>query len=125
MSPIQKMPNLSSFVTLVLTVLLADCPRIVAVHGLGADPEHTWTQAVPAQTGDHATGSRRIHLLRDLLARDFPEARIMSFAQNLRWLNDAPVKTTEEIGKGLLEEIKAKRSRRVNIENAWSHNPTC
>lgn len=55
----------------------------------------------------------RVHLLDDLLKEKFPEARILSFADNSNWLGNSPVKTTEEIGKSLMEEIKAKRSRPV------------
>ncbi|GJN75978.1 hypothetical protein PLICBS_010089 [Purpureocillium lilacinum] len=94
--------------------------EIVAVHGLGADPEHTWTHAAPtASVGgcQEATATEygpahnpRIHLLRDLLGPDFPEARILSFEHNSNWLTDAPVKTSEEIGNSLLREIKDKRS---------------
>ncbi|KAM3553716.1 hypothetical protein ARSEF4850_006789 [Beauveria asiatica] len=52
----------------------------------------------------------KIHLLKDLLAHDFPDARIWNFAHESNWLIDAPVKTTEEIGKCLLKEIRDKRS---------------
>ncbi|KAK4077222.1 hypothetical protein Purlil1_12436 [Purpureocillium lilacinum] len=94
--------------------------EIVAVHGLGADPEHTWTHAAPTASVGRcqeptATAYRpahnpRIHLLRDLLRLDFPDARILSFEHNSNWLTDAPVKTSEEIGNSLLREIKDKRS---------------
>ncbi|KAK4074611.1 hypothetical protein Purlil1_12940 [Purpureocillium lilacinum] len=94
--------------------------EIVAVHGLGADPEHTWTHAAPTVSlgGSHEPTATeygpahnpRIHLLRDLLGPDFPEARILSFEHNSNWLTDAPVKTSEEIGNSLLREIKDKRS---------------
>ncbi|CAH0054140.1 unnamed protein product [Clonostachys solani] len=96
--------------------------EIIAVHGLGADPDRTWTQAVERTQEREAAEHRpahdpaRIHLLQDLLKSDFPQARILSFKHNSNWLTDAPVKTTEEIGKSLLEEIKAKRlSRRLPI----------
>ncbi|KAH7020289.1 peptidase C14 [Ilyonectria destructans] len=90
---------------------------IIAVHGLGADPDRTWTQSVKTPQQREAIESQptqysgKIHLLQDLLKSDFPAARILSFKYNSNWLTDAPVKTTEEIGKRLLEEIKAKRSR--------------
>ncbi|KAI1146605.1 hypothetical protein F4825DRAFT_188221 [Nemania diffusa] len=51
--------------------------EIIAVHGLGAHPEYTWT------CDAHTSGGgprRKIHLLRDLLTETFPEARILSFA---------------------------------------------
>ncbi|KAL3952385.1 hypothetical protein ACCO45_012328 [Purpureocillium lilacinum] len=94
--------------------------EIVAVHGLGADPEHTWTHAAPTDSVGRSqeptvaeqgpAHNPRIHLLRDLLRPDFPEARILSFEHNSNWLTDAPVKTSEEIGNSLLREIKDKRS---------------
>jgi hypothetical protein len=98
--------------------------RIVAVHGLGADPDYTWSYSTPANStyrdqepktieGDCSYNSRKIHLLRDLLCKDFPDARILSFAHNSMWLTDAPVKTTREIGKSLLEELKAQQPQRV------------
>ncbi|KAF7552935.1 hypothetical protein G7Z17_g3961 [Cylindrodendrum hubeiense] len=95
------------------------CHSIIAVHGLGADPDRTWTHAVERtqeredieQQPSHRPG--RIHLLQDLLRNDFPKARILSFKHNSNWLMDAPLKTIEEIGKSLLEEIKAKRRPRV------------
>ena len=95
-----------------------------SVHGLGADSEYTWTQAVPvsssdrkqdleATSPDHGYFAGRVHLLRDLLPRAFPQARISSFAHNSNWLINAPGKTTVEIGKNLLEEVKAKKSQQV------------
>ncbi|EJP61155.1 peptidase C14 [Beauveria bassiana ARSEF 2860] len=87
--------------------------EIIAVPGLGAHPYHTWearkTQAPDAAECKTAQSSK-IHLLKDLLAHDFPDARIWNFAHESNWLIDAPVKTTEEIGKCLLKEIRDKRS---------------
>jgi hypothetical protein len=52
----------------------------------------------------------RVHLLRDLLKPDFPEARIFSFAYNSDWLIKAPVKTAQQIASRLLDQLKAARS---------------
>ncbi|KAJ3494229.1 hypothetical protein NLG97_g4215 [Lecanicillium saksenae] len=99
-----------------LTPTLKDAKfEIIAVPGLGAHPYHTWearkTQGPNA--ADYQTAqSSRAHLLKDLLAHDFPDARIWNFAHDSNWLIDAPVKTTEEIGKCLLKEIKDKLSSR-------------
>ncbi|KAF5508836.1 NACHT, LRR and PYD domains-containing protein 10 [Colletotrichum fructicola] len=57
--------------------------EIVAVHGLGAHPEHTWE----GKSTDKV--KPRVHLLRDLLPRAFPTARIMSFSYNSDWLDKA------------------------------------
>ncbi|KZZ87478.1 Mut11-like protein [Beauveria brongniartii RCEF 3172] len=87
--------------------------EIIAVPGLGAHPYHTWEARKPQgpSAADYqAAQPARVHLLKDLLARDFPEARVWNFAHDSNWLIDAPVKTTAEIGKCLLAEIKDKRS---------------
>ncbi|RCI15366.1 hypothetical protein L249_6755 [Ophiocordyceps polyrhachis-furcata BCC 54312] len=79
---------------------------IVAVHGLGADAEYTWTRKVAAE---------RVHLLRDLIAKDFPEARILNFAYNSDWLVDAPVKTAGDIANKLVEQLQRCRSGRRRL----------
>ncbi|KAH8878672.1 hypothetical protein GQ53DRAFT_81806 [Thozetella sp. PMI_491] len=88
--------------------VLSDPPdakfQIVAVHGLGAHPDHTWT-ANSARV--NAGRPEKVHLLRDLLKHDFPDARVLSFAHNSDWLIDAPVKTARQIGDRLLEQLKA------------------
>ncbi|KAH7010641.1 uncharacterized protein B0I36DRAFT_57999 [Microdochium trichocladiopsis] len=84
--------------------------EIVAVHGLGAHPEYTWTCQAPANSTD-AASVQRVHLLKDLLLPDFPAARILSFAHNSDWLINAPVKTAQEIGYMLLQQLKCHRSR--------------
>lgn len=104
---------------------------IIAVHGLGAHPVYTWSHPISADSVDRTqepnpteqgpvNRSTRISLLKDLLPKDFPEARILSFEYNSRWLTDAPIKTTEEIGKTLLEEIKATRLRRVRTPRTFA-----
>ncbi|CAI7660079.1 unnamed protein product [Penicillium pancosmium] len=79
--------------------------EIVAVHGLGADPEHTWTAAAVESSGSNKKDSRRVHLLKDFLKHDFPSARISAFAHNSNWLIDAPVTTAHQIGERLLDEL--------------------
>ncbi|KAJ5730165.1 vegetative incompatibility protein HET-E-1 [Penicillium malachiteum] len=77
--------------------------EIVAVHGLGAHPEYTWTGTPSVST---SSGHRnRIHLLRDLLKNDFPTARILAFAHNSDWLIDAPITSAQQIGNRLLDEL--------------------
>ncbi|KAI1477675.1 armadillo-type protein [Daldinia eschscholtzii] len=71
--------------------------EIVAVHGLGAHPKHTWE------------GPGHVHLLQDLLPKSFPQARISSFAYNSDWLVDAPIKSSQSISERLLEELQTKR----------------
>lgn len=58
--------------------------------------------------------SKRFHLLlQRLLAPAFPDARILSFIYNSKWLIDALIKTIEEVGEDMFEDIKKKRSRCV------------
>jgi len=76
--------------------------RIVAVHGLGAHSEFTWTCY---------DGNRRIHLLSDLVQPGFPEARILSFGHNCDWLINAPMQTAHQIGQTLLRRLKEYRSK--------------
>lgn len=85
--------------------------RIIAVHGLGADPEYTWVgKATPNKNDPKHT--EKVHLLRDLLKNDFPDARILNFPHNSDWLVDAPVKTAHQIGQKLLSEVKQWRNKR-------------
>ncbi|OAA54617.1 Armadillo-type fold protein [Cordyceps fumosorosea ARSEF 2679] len=97
-----------------LTPTLEDAKfEIIAVPGLGAHPYHTWEARKtpgPSAAEYQTSQSAKVHLLKDLLARDFPKARIWNFAHDSNWLIDAPVKTTAEIGKCLITEIKDKRS---------------
>jgi hypothetical protein len=106
---------------------------IVAVHGLGAHPEHTWSYKAPAvvtlakgglaaqANATYSDKDLRIHLLRDLLKPDFPEARILSFAYNSDWLINAPVKTAQQIAYRLLEQLKKARSNnRVRYTKSWN-----
>ncbi|KAK0710851.1 hypothetical protein B0H67DRAFT_554915 [Lasiosphaeris hirsuta] len=84
--------------------------ELVAIHGLGAHPEQTWTsKTTAAQPGDSNT--QRVHLLRDLLAPDLPSARILSFCYSSDWLIDAPVRTAREISGKLLAELTSHRSK--------------
>ncbi|KPA36025.1 peptidase c14 [Fusarium langsethiae] len=85
--------------------------EIVAVHGLGAHPTHTW-EGKPVDK-DHP----KPHLLRDLLSHSFPTAKILSFAYNSDWLVDAPQKTEQQIGQKLLEDLVEHRgdSQRLPI----------
>ncbi|KAJ3499235.1 hypothetical protein NLG97_g494 [Lecanicillium saksenae] len=64
----------------------------------------------PSAAENQPSQSAKVHLLKDLLVLDFPDAKIWNFTHDSQWLIDAPIKTTAEIGKYLLTEIKAKRS---------------
>jgi hypothetical protein len=87
--------------------------RIVAVHGLGAHPEYTW----------NSDDGNRVHLLRDLIKNDFPNTRILAFAHNSDWLIDAPVKSAQQIGDRLLDELVKHRLKHL-VRTAKSENNT-
>lgn len=89
----------------------ANSYRIVAVHGLGAHPEYTWTSAPSRST--NSEDDNRIHLLRDLLKKDFPTARILAFAHNSDWLINAPIKSAQQIADRLLKELAKHRSEHL------------
>lgn len=85
--------------------------RIVAVHGLGAHPDHTW-EGKPV-----CENQQRLHLLKDLLPGDFPATRILSFAYNSDWLVDAPETTAQQISQRLIKKLEERRgdSQRLPI----------
>lgn len=96
---------------ILLTVL-----RIIAVHGLAAHAEWTWVQVYATDVKGDAQNyiDEERHLLRGLLKSKCPTARILSFVDDSTYLGkESVLKTTEEIGKCLLKEIKAKRRRPV------------
>ncbi|KAI1410260.1 peptidase C14 [Hypoxylon sp. FL1857] len=82
--------------------------EIVAVHGLGADPDHTWEGVAPTNDNRRANFPK-VHLLRDILKNDFGHARIFSFAHNSDWLVDAPIQSAQGIGERLLEQLMRER----------------
>ncbi|KAI0901413.1 hypothetical protein F4806DRAFT_193127 [Annulohypoxylon nitens] len=96
--------------------------EIVAVHGLAADPEHTW-EGVSSENDDSAANDshspyrpKKFHLLRDLLVNDFKKARIVSFVYKSDWLVNAPRKSPPEIGKRLLQQLmEEERGRKLPI----------
>ncbi|KAI1195277.1 ARM repeat-containing protein [Nemania serpens] len=78
---------------------------IVAVHGLGADPEHTWEGV------DLEDKHTRVHLLRGLLPKDFPNARILSYKHNADWLFDSPTQSTDDVSQRLMRHLGEQRNR--------------
>ncbi|KAK6501920.1 hypothetical protein TWF481_009739 [Arthrobotrys musiformis] len=97
---------------------------IVAVHGLGANPETTWTVRHSKSQSNRATvgssrigeleeGLGRINWLRDegFLRTDFKRCRVLSFAYNADWLLDATVDTAKNRGHQLLRKLNEFRER--------------
>ncbi|RFU77887.1 vegetative incompatibility het-e-1 [Trichoderma arundinaceum] len=80
--------------------------RIVAVHGLGANPDFTWTYK-PNSKSDKRNGRSPVHLLKDLLMNDerFSDARILHFAYNSDWLVDACFESARDIGSRLIDSL--------------------
>ncbi|KAL7815810.1 hypothetical protein V8C26DRAFT_401632 [Trichoderma gracile] len=90
--------------------------EIIAVHGLGANPEHTWT----CKTSSKAKGVKnqeRVHLLKDLLMKDkrFADARILHFAYNSDWLVDACFESASDIGLRLKNSLIEHRERHARL----------
>lgn len=71
---------------------------IVAVHGLGSNPDWAWKH--------EASG---VMWLKDLLPKAFPNARIMAFNHNSKWDIDAAVKSVENCGSELLHYLDIER----------------
>ncbi|KAL7956799.1 hypothetical protein V8C34DRAFT_325818 [Trichoderma compactum] len=80
--------------------------EIIAVHGLGASPEHTWT-CKPSSKSKAGDTQKPVHLLKDLLMKDdrFSDARILHFAYNSDWLIDACFESARDIGLRLIESL--------------------
>ncbi|QYT03667.1 hypothetical protein H0G86_010613 [Trichoderma simmonsii] len=80
--------------------------EIIAVHGLGASPEHTWTCKPSSQSRTSDT-QKPVHLLKDLLIKDerFSDARMLHFAYNSDWLVDACFESARDIGLRLMEYL--------------------
>jgi hypothetical protein len=86
---------------------------VVAVHGIGADPDRTWTYSEKAQVikpedggADHTKNARiTINWLKDenMLPAAIPRARIMRFGYDSRWYGPDPVRQRlENIANSLL-----------------------
>ncbi|RDW58337.1 hypothetical protein BP5796_12267 [Coleophoma crateriformis] len=101
---------------------------IIAVHGLGAHPEFTWTAkrgenqppVVSGDTTQPAGGEDRVNWLKDegFLKQDFKTARVMTFGYNADWFLAAPMATAEQRAVTLLRELKRKREGLEAISEA-------
>jgi hypothetical protein len=98
---------------------------VIAVQGLASTYEWTWTKEL-------SDGSS-VMWLRDLLPADLPDARIMSFEYDSRWLHDPSLVTLEDCGDRLLESIIWDRTHKgskqmcpimVIIHAPYFHHPT-
>ncbi|KAH8650059.1 hypothetical protein BX600DRAFT_442145 [Xylariales sp. PMI_506] len=74
---------------------------IVAVHGIGVNPRDTWTHR-----------KTQVNWLsnEDMLPRDVPKARIMTFGYDSVWFGDNPTRQTiDGVARKLLEALTTKR----------------
>jgi hypothetical protein len=81
---------------------------IVAVHGLGANPAWAWIR----KTEDEETGEeRKINWLKDenMLPLDIPNARIMTFNYESKWIADAPKQGRFSCAEQLLTALDNQR----------------
>lgn len=81
---------------------------IIAVHGLGANPDWAWVRKVKVE----ATGEvRRLNWLadKDLLPAKIPYARIMAFNYESKWHTDAPKQRRSQCAEQLLTALDNKR----------------
>lgn len=81
---------------------------VVAVHGLGAEPAWAWIR----KTKDEATGEeRKINWLKDenMLPLDIPNARIMTFNYESKWIMDAPKQGRFSCAEQLLTALDNQR----------------
>lgn len=82
---------------------------VVAVHGLGAHPEFTWTTRGPNQS--------RVNWLTDLFPRDFGKARVMTFGHNSDWFVRASNNTPFENAKMLLRAVNEARREHHKVSH--------
>jgi hypothetical protein len=86
----------------------------VAVHGLGANPEKTWTYKPSLATNsdqenswetEHDEKSTSTMWLKDLLPAQVPTARVLAFNYASEWLRDAPRESMRPLASRLLANL--------------------
>ena len=79
---------------------------IVAVHGLGANPEKTWlSRRQPGESGPQVNWLRDPHLLPSIV----PHASIWTVNYDSRWLHNAPVQCLRMLAGQLLTFLHQNR----------------
>lgn len=91
---------------------------IVFVHGLGAFPDTTW-QHRPEQSAQDTASGQPVSWVRDLLAQDIREARLMFFNYDSTTYNDAPQKDLQDIGMELLQAFDVARLRQSPLVRSF------
>ena len=76
---------------------------VVAIHGLGADPEYSWSV--------NSGNGKRISWLKErkLLPGKFPNAQMLAFNHTADWLYYHPTITASRSAEELLEELKERQ----------------
>ncbi len=96
-----------------------DKGSIIAVHGLGANPNKTWSfqhnfnsKSEKHQSPTQPCNGESTMWLKDLLPRHVPTARIMTFNYASKWLRDAPRENIRPLASRLLANIDDVRQER-------------
>jgi hypothetical protein len=105
--------HLNLFCGLPRANLILSLDSIIAVHGLGSNPDTTWQSrtTVPLE----GSSDQEIYpiWLRDFLPQDLQKdgfrVRVMAFNHNTRWKTNALNKSLEDYGQDLLRELAEKR----------------
>jgi tetratricopeptide (TPR) repeat protein len=80
---------------------------IIAIHGLGANPNTTWVSTTNAEDGT----VKKVNWPKDsdMLPSLIPHARIWAFCYDSRWLGEAPIQQLDSLGDHLLILIHQNR----------------
>lgn len=95
---------------------------ILAIHGIGAHPEKTWTYS-HRDPHDDSEMTKKVNWLSDeeLLPKAFPKARIMTFGYDSVWYGEAPPRQSMNgIAKKVLEGLN--EERKVSLFTAHCDN---
>ncbi|KAL9619052.1 MAG: hypothetical protein Q9160_006307 [Pyrenula sp. 1 TL-2023] len=87
---------------------VVDVLSVVAVHGLGANPNYAWTwrgeekpDGGPRETANWLT---------EFLPEELPDARIMTYGYDSRWHRNAPVITMFDIANSFMKNLGDQRT---------------
>lgn len=103
--------------------LILQCLSIIAVHGLGANPDWAWTGKRAGRTsGDEI----HVNWLKDedMLPSKMPNARIMTFNYESKWHKDAPRQRRSLCANQLLTALDNQR-KQASTHSIQSLIPMC
>jgi Putative serine esterase (DUF676) len=95
---------------------------IIAIHGLAANPVYTWVKQVPIKNANlgrvNKEGNcREVVWLKHLLPDIIPNARVLKYNYDSRYLMNAPKENLRSIASRLVLGIHELRSREKNTQN--------